>query len=120
MKSIFALMCLFAVHAHADVKGYVCLGTEPFYSLKIQGTDLTLETPEDELPHRYVVTGPQTPEGLQDGYVSIYRSEAQKAVISIVTGECTDGMSENKYGYHLVYVEGGRALYGCCEPLAQD
>jgi uncharacterized membrane protein len=121
MKALIALATigLLGMNVQADVKGYTCLGTEPFYGLKISGTNLELDFVGEPLK-AYSVIGPKTPQGLQEGYVSVYKSRAMDAVISIVNGKCTDGMSDNEYGYHLVYTEGDRVLYGCCEPLAQD
>ncbi|MGE0528442.1 MAG: COG3650 family protein [Bdellovibrionales bacterium] len=123
MKSFITLsvatLAVFAVSAQAEIKGYRCFGTEPFYGLDINGANLTLEMLGED-PISYQVSGPTAPIGIQDGYVSVYRAPDKDAVVSIVSGTCSDGMSDNEYGYHVVYVEGERVLYGCCEPLAQD
>lgn len=119
MQFLVALFALFSTPALADVKGYACMGTEPFFSLKVQGQNLKLETP-DGLNSQMAVTGPITPHGVPEGAVAVYKSKENDVVVSIVYGKCTDGMSDKEYPYHLVYSKDEHALYGCCEQQAQD
>lgn len=93
-----------------------CLGTEPFWSLKIdpqRGTTHFL-TPDDQAPASQPMTGlwPAQPwaqsaaVGLADG-------------MAVLTGaECSDGMSDRSYGIAVDIFRtgpaGGDRLSGCC------
>lgn len=100
----------------ADNSGYKCVGTEPFFNLEISKSVLNLRT--GYLDESYSVDGPIAARGTNSDFVSVFKSKDHDTVVSIVRGECSDGMSDDIYPYHMVYSQADNALYGCCVPVA--
>ncbi|MCR8724420.1 COG3650 family protein [Frigidibacter sp. ROC022] len=88
-----------------------CFGTEPFWSLRIDGDMAQLTSPDGTAPLMPILgrgASASRPAflGLQfDGAVGFIRAEA-----------CSDGMSDRNYALSigLVWFTGGRSLSGCC------
>jgi uncharacterized membrane protein len=125
-RILFGLAFMVSAGAHAEIKGLVCTGTEPFFSVNIdvQSKKLTYSAPENVKGTIFSVTDPLQAQGLQKAKVMVFkdqRSDMTATVISdSIAGACSDGMSENQYAYHLVFTKGNSVKYGCCEPKAQD
>lgn len=125
-KNIIVLACLFlSFAAHAENKGLVCGGTEPFFSLNIDAVEgkLKYTSPENLTGTTYAVAGPLDAAGLPEGNAFVFQGEGVSAALlssSIAGADCSDGMSDNKYAYHLIFTSGDGVKYGCCEPKAQD
>jgi len=115
---------IFASTAHAELKGYVCMGTEPFYSVDIdvKKGELTYVAPEVIDGESYKISGPKHAAGMSEDSVAVFQGQNVSATIlsASISGACSDGMSDNSYDYHLVLTKGDRVLYGCCELKAQD
>ena len=118
---------LFSTASFAAIKGYVCSGTEPFFSLDINATTgkMIYTSPENEKGASYSVTKPLQARGIAEGNVVVFKVKKSyvSAILlsSTVAGKtCSDGMSDNEYSYHLVYTNRQTVMYGCCEPKAQD
>ena len=128
LRLVFVLSGLFLSSASfAAIKGYVCTGTEPFFSLDINATSgkLHYTSPENEKGILYSVTSPLQARGIQEGNVVVFKGKksdiSATLLSSTIAGKtCSDGMSDNEYSYHLVYTTHQTVMYGCCEPKAQD
>jgi uncharacterized membrane protein len=110
--------------AHADFKGFVCVGTEPFFSVDIDVNSgkLNYTAPEVLNGMDYKISKPMNAVGLNELTVVVFKGKGVNATVlsNDVGARCTDGMSDNEYSYHLVLTRGDIVNYGCCELKAQD
>jgi uncharacterized membrane protein len=116
MKTTIALMALAFSMATASASEYSCFGTEPFWGAKITDTQISVDN--FETTTTAPITYRETAAGVGDEYAFVVKSEKLSA--SIITGECSDGMSENVYTHHVI-LEGAdsysRPFYGCCNKV---
>ena len=85
------------------------VGTEPFWNLKIRAAGMTLARPD----HAEVATAnpgvrADGDQGVWDGTV-----EKQRLVLRLTPGDCSDGMSDRRYGYSAEVWIDGETLRGC-------
>ncbi len=119
MKTFIVLATLLtSMSSFAGLNGYECVGTEPFFSLSIKGKNLSLN--DTVKTTKATVDAPLNAIGMSPGNVTVYKNKKADINVTIVSGDCSDGMSDNTYAYHMVYTKGATVLYGCCEPKAQD
>ena len=91
-------------------QGFSCYGTEPFWSLSVEGGDLVHATPEGEARHRITAI-------LDRG---VFRDPARAVVAGPITLTatpqiCSDGMSDRVMGLGAMAVmDGTELLTGCC------
>lgn len=92
------------------------LGTEPFWSLKIVGTTLTLTRPD--APDR-IFKAPGA--ALQPGHATwVAKSDdGAQLTVTLYASECSDGMSDRKYPWNAEVVLYDRALRGCAVKTAE-
>ncbi|HKR24552.1 MAG TPA: META domain-containing protein, partial [Allosphingosinicella sp.] len=88
----------------ADEEPYRAVGTEPFWSITVAGGRMTYDSPDGG----FSVRAP-APRELGDG--RIY--ETRRITLQISHGECSDGMSDNRYPQTVRAVVDGRTLEGC-------
>lgn len=86
-------------------------GTEPFWQVRVDGDDLYFSTPED--PDGRLMHGRRTPSLV--GLVYVGRDGEKDFTLDIGPGECSDGMSDNRYEYKSTFVYGGTTYKGCGE-----
>jgi uncharacterized membrane protein len=119
---VVALISLLtAVPALADATGYSCSGTEPFWSLKIDGTKASFETPDTGKAIFDVAAG-KSAAGMSVDTVTVYDSAVAKTTVTVIAaaltgGKCNDGMSDRLYDYQTVVTAPGHVYYGCCTLL---
>ncbi len=119
MKKLIVLtLALVSMNSFAGLKGYQCSGTEPFFSLSIKGKNISLN--DTVKTTKMTVDAPLNATGMSEGYVTVYKNKKADINVTIVNGDCSDGMSDNTYSHHMVFTKGTTVLYGCCEALAQD
>lgn len=92
-------------------------GTEPFWSVKVRATGLTLARPD----HPDVTTA--NPGVRADGDQGVWDGTAgeRRLVLRLTPGDCSDGMSDRRYGYSAEVWIDGETLRGCAsktEPKA--
>jgi heat shock protein HslJ len=83
---------------------YRALGTEPFWSITVAGGRMTYNTPDGG----FSVPAPRAEE---TGDGRIYRT--RRMTLHIWRGECSDGMSDNRYPQTVRAEVDGRTLNGC-------
>lgn len=89
-------------------------GNEPFWGVEIKGTDIVLTRPDAP-----AVTA--TNAGLAaTADQAIWTAQAGGAAVTLTLtkGDCSDGMSDLKYGYTAHVVWGAETLNGCGFPTA--
>ncbi len=109
MKKFIALLALTA-SLSAMATDYKCVGTEPFWSLKITETQMSLDM-EDVVRTESVQSKIQAA-GMADEFAFVVTSASGSA--TVISGECSDGMSDNIYSHHVVVKAGPMVLAGCC------
>ncbi|MEM6624848.1 MAG: SH3 domain-containing protein [Pseudomonadota bacterium] len=99
--------------------GLNCGGTEPFWGLEIVDTDgVVLSTPDDGRVH-YRIERAHIAAGYQSMPASLELvGETGKLLATFSNAACSDGMSDQTYGYALtVFAQQGERRYllgGCC------
>jgi uncharacterized membrane protein len=91
------------------------LGTEPFWSLELTGTELVYTTPEP--PEQ---RAPQ-PNPVIQGTTATWEAESADGTalkVTFVATECSDGMSDRTYPLTAMVKVGDRDLTGCAASTA--
>lgn len=85
------------------------VGTEPFWALKIRAASMTLARPDQA----DVATA--NPGVRADGDQGVWDGTAgeQRLVLRLTPGDCSDGMSDRRYGYSAEVWIDGETLRGC-------
>lgn len=117
MKKLIFLISLLtlAMSASAMAADLSCSGTEPFWDLKIKGNTVVYNGFfNDETTTTEKIISKTDAAGLAEDFAFVIKTPNASA--TIVTGECSDGMSETVYEKHIVYKTNDSVLYGCCNP----
>lgn len=87
-------------------------GTEPFWSIAVDGAAMTWTTPENAAGTRLTARRTDTANGA--------RFEAgeggERYVLTIGPGPCSDGMSDRTHAYTATWTVGARTERGCANP----
>lgn len=97
-------------------KGYNCIGTEPFWNVKVEKAGITYHRMgEEPVVFPYQAAKKQ-------GAGSVYETtvKGRRLVVAITPGECSDGMSDNTYPYSVQADIDGETLRGCAFLLGQN
>lgn len=87
------------------------LGTEPFWSLAIDGDAIRYSTPDDPAGRAGQVTRVS-----EDGTLTLTGRLGQSAIAARLRREsCSDGMSDRTYAYTVQIELAGQRLNGCAE-----
>ena len=86
-------------------------GTEPFWSVNVEDTRLTYTTPEDQAG--VVMVG--TRRALADGVEITGERDGKPFVLTVSSGTCSDGMSDNTYSLVSTFRFGEVDYKGCGE-----
>lgn len=93
------------------VLAYRAFGTEPFWSVRVDGDTLVFSTPEDQAGK--TMQGRRVPSlrGMsfqgKDGDTDFN--------LDIQDAQCNDGMSDNEYTLESTFIYGGTTYKGCAE-----
>jgi uncharacterized membrane protein len=100
---------------------FACVGTEPFYSLKIHPKGILLFEPLGDANNTETRFHPVTPNATYNtnlDYLRIYETrgfDGKDAKFIVQKMACSDGMSDNKYKYQLIVLSESRGNFlGCC------
>lgn len=105
MKCLPALLLLAGcATVPAAEQRYEALGTEPFWSIRVEGGRLIYDTPNGG----FSVLAPR---GEETGDGRIWRT--RRITLHIWHGECSDGMSDRVYVDNARAVVDGQTLEGC-------
>lgn len=91
------------------------LGTEPFWSLELTGTDMVYTSPEPG-----ELRAPQ-PTAVVQGTVAMFEAataDGQSMKVTLTATECSDGMSDRTYPLTAIVELGERTLTGCAASTA--
>lgn len=87
------------------------LGTEPFWHARVDGDTLVFTTPEDQAGQ--TMQGSRVPS--LAGFVYAGKEGDKEFNLDIRPGECSDGMSDNRYEYTATFLYGDTRYEGCGE-----
>lgn len=91
------------------------LGTEPFWSVELTGTEMVYTAPEP--PEQ---RAPQ-PDPVVQGTTAVWEAETADGValsVTLIATECSDGMSDRTYPLTAMVRLGDRELTGCAASVA--
>lgn len=86
-------------------QAYRALGTEPFWSVRLEHGQMIYEDAEQR---RIEVINPRHRTTFNG-----HRYDSQRLTLDISRGECSDGMSDNVYADTVLVIADGRELRGC-------
>ena len=86
-------------------------GTEPFWNVNVENTKLTYATPEDQAG--VVMEGARR--ALADGVEISGQHDGKAFVLTVSSGTCSDGMSDNSYNLVSTFRYGEIDYKGCGE-----
>lgn len=87
------------------------LGTEPFWSIDVDGDTLVYATPEVERGVRITITRRAGPEGT----VIAGTVDGKPLTLTVAAGPCGDGMSDRVYAYTVTRQLGPDIARGCAD-----
>lgn len=93
------------------VAAWRAFGNEPFWSVRVEGETLVFSTPENQAGT--VLQGRRVPSLV--GVVMLGQEAGREFNLSISPGECSDGMSDNRYDHTATWIYGGTTYHGCAE-----
>ncbi len=129
MKYLFSLsFCLLLFHAgcgtsskspgmdKAIEKGYNCIGTEPFWNVKVEKTGITFHLIGEE-PVQYPYQAVQ-----QQGATAVYETTLKNSRLKLMITEagCSDGMSDAHYPFTVSVEKDGQTYQGCAFLIGQN
>ena len=87
------------------------LGTEPFWNVKVRAAGMTLTRPDQ------ADVGAANPGVRVDGEQGVFDATAgeRRLVLRLTPGDCSDGMSDRRYGYAAEVWIDGETLRGCAD-----
>lgn len=99
-----------AMHdAEASSGQWHALGTEPFWSVRVDGASLLFATPENPEGRKLAARGER-----KDDAVEFHGDDRGKPfMLRLVRGECSDGMSDRRYAFDAVFEINGARYTGC-------
>lgn len=89
-------------------------GNEPFWRVDIKGTDIVLTRPDAPA----VTAGNAGLAATESQATWTAQAGATSVVVTLTKGDCSDGMSDLKYGYTARVVWGAETFNGCGFPTA--
>lgn len=95
---------------------YNCVGTEPFWNVKVEASGITfLLMGEEAVAYPYKAARKQ-------GAAQIYETAAQgsRLKLSITEEGCSDGMSDTHYPYKVTVEKDGTTYQGCAFLLGKN
>jgi uncharacterized membrane protein len=95
-------------------RNLTCYGTEPFWSVRITDTALTISTPEGTASHPITTAYTNPAQLLAGTNTAFFDWDADGVAVRshILPGLCRDGMSDRTFGLH--YLDDAFGHRGCC------
>jgi uncharacterized membrane protein len=112
MKKIIILIAII-FNTQLMAQEFSCFGTEPFWGLKVTSQKIEFNNLTDEIESSNVISITNAL-GTVDLFATVLKTDNQSS-LTIVQGECNDGMSDNIYSHHAVFNTHNSVFYGCCE-----
>ncbi|MFD0740517.1 hypothetical protein ACFQZQ_14630 [Lysobacter koreensis] len=95
----------------APLQAWRGFGTEPFWEARVDGDTLVFTTPDNQ--PGTTMKGRRVPSLV--GYVFIGTHDGREFHLGLTPGECSDGMSDNRYDFTATFTLGTTTYKGCGE-----
>ena len=112
MKSAFLALALTLASLSTHAATYNCVGTEPFWNLKVTDKTMTYSNPALESTMTLKVTSVADAVGFTPGFARIIRSKYTR--LTLISGACNDGMSDDTFTHHAMFESAEGIFAGCC------
>lgn len=112
MKKLIVLLVM-SLSGSVMATEFSCIGTEPFWGLKITNTHVTLS--RENVSKTEPVLSKISAIGATDNFAFVVTSVSGTA--TVIRGECSDGMSDKLYSHHTVLKSGPIVVAGCCDQV---
>ena len=96
---------------NAPLQAWRGFGTEPFWDARVDGDALVFTTPDNQ--PGTTMRGRRVPSLV--GYVFVGTHEGREFHLGLTPGECSDGMSDNRYEFTATFIYGDVTYKGCGE-----
>lgn len=95
---------------------FQALGTEPFWSIEVNGDTLFYSSPEQQTPVAIAAHLTAMGKHGDGGLRYVGAMEGRTVALTIRRGQCSDGMSDRVYPFNAEFEWGDRTLQGCARP----
>lgn len=112
MKKLFFILTVSMFTLSAFASDINCGGTEPFWSVSVKNGILKYQDPSSLKALSLKVVSTQDAAGYTPGNIQVIKTKFTR--LSLVAGQCNDGMSDEVYSHHAIYEKDGVVLGGCC------
>lgn len=112
MKKLFVLFALTTFSLTSFAGDMKCGGTEPFWDASVSKGILKFNEPTLSAPVSLKVLSVTDAAGYTPGNIQIVKTKFSR--LSIVMGQCNDGMSDQVYSHHAIFEKDGVVFGGCC------
>lgn len=112
MKTFFAVLTMTMLSLPSFAAEINCIGTEPFWSVAVKNGILKYNDPIQEKAVGLKVLSIKNAEGFSPKNIQVIKTKFTR--LSLVRGECSDGMSDDIYSHHAIYEKEDVVLGGCC------
>lgn len=115
MKKIILALLVSMISLSSFAVEISCNGTEPFWNASVKKGIITYLSPELEKTVSLKVTSTQQAAGFTENNSMVIKTKY--TTLSLISGECSDGMSDETYSHHALYDYNGVLLGGCCNVM---
>ena len=109
-KAILAITAM-ALSIPAFAANLECGGTEPFWNASVKKGIMTVSDPSLETSAKLRVLSINQAAGFSADNIMVVKTKFSR--LTVVAGNCSDGMSEETYSHHAVLERDGIVLGGC-------
>lgn len=118
MKIVPCCIVLLLASTGVQAATIQCHGNEPFWGAKVTGSSISFEREDEVLEAQRVHS--KYAFGMQDTFLvksTLSQGKDEIGDMVIIKSECTDGMSDDIYPYHIIFDHwtSERVYYGCCK-----
>lgn len=112
MKKLLLVLTLSVFSLSSFAADINCGGTEPFWSASVKNGILKYNDPTVDKAVSLKVIEVKDAAGYTPGNIQVIKTKFTR--LSLVLGQCNDGMSDEVYSHHAIYEKDGVVFGGCC------
>lgn len=112
MKNLVMALVLSAYSIPTFAATLNCGGTEPFWSAQVTDKTIKVSSPVEEQNMTLKVVSKTQAAGFVDNFAMVIKTKYTS--LSVIAGDCSDGMSDLTHSHHAVFDYNGTVLAGCC------
>jgi len=112
MKKVMLIISLMILSIPAFAVNLECGGTEPFWGATVKDGLITYLDPNMDKSIKLKVTSVDQAAGYSINNIIVIKTKFTR--MTVVQGDCSDGMSDETYSHNAVFEKDGIVLGGCC------